>query len=182
MKQLNPGDNITLREPSEDDPSVEVLTPAVVKQIRWQATENGEAAIAVLLTFGEMITTRVITLHTEVALAECDAAAEDCDYRCFLATEKIEMATPEVIAEIQERLRVQRDNMKVSIQAAVQTPVTRGASGRASEATRTRQLERAKLKRAEERELRNRVIGAVMEQQNCSEAEAIVYLKKQAGL
>lgn len=143
---------------------------AEVRSIRWQWTENGEAAIAVLRTYGEVIGVETIFLNVDVY--ESDAG----DVRVF-TTKELAMATEEQVKTVQERLARQRELMRVMIREQVQTPASR-----LSPVTRERQLERARVKRAAEREALKTAIETIMAQRGCSEEEAKRELEKLAGL
>jgi len=174
MIQLKPGDTIVL----EDG------TPATVENVRWQSSRNGESAVAVVLAFGEAIITKVLTLRIEEAVPEVTGVAftinaDEVVFRTFLA-EGVIMASPEVIAQIQERLKQQRDMMKVMISSSIQTPRSSGG-GRVSESTRERQLERAKERRKQEREAVDHALNTIMEERKCTREDAVKVLEGMAN-
>lgn len=172
MLQLKPGDTIIL---TIDEKSI----PATVEEIRWQHTRNGEAAIAVVLEYGEAIKTRVLQLVVEEGISGyLDGDIEiDCAFRTFL-TKDVTMADQTTIDTITERLRIQRESMRVSLTQSVVAPRVPG--GATSTSTRERQKERAKEKRASERNMFENAIDAYMGENKCTREEAIAFFEAKA--
>jgi hypothetical protein len=175
MLQLKPGDYIVKADG----------TPCEVRSLRWQLTENGEAAIAVLRTFTESIGVETIFLHID----ECEGQPEGeestktgawCSYRTFLAKD-VTMADAATVARIQEQLSRQREMMKVMITEQVHMP-SMGKAGAGSTRGHAGQLERAKQKRAAAKEAMELTLLALMEKHSCGRQEAKDLLEKMAGL
>ena len=162
MIQLKPGDYITKSDG----------TPCEVRSLRWQLTENGEAAIAVLRTYGESIGVETIFLHIEVY------DSEEGDVRCFLAKD-ITMADAPTVVRIQEQLSRQREMMKVMINEQVHMP---SHSSGGSTVGRAGQLARAKQKRQAAKDAMELTLNAIMEKNNCSREDAKRELERMAGI
>jgi len=172
MIQLKPGDTIVLSGADGSDTTV----PATVEEIRWQHTRNGEAAIAVVLEFGEVIRTRVLQLTVEEGISGyLNGDVEiDCDFRAFLVG-GVTVADQATIDAITERLRIQRESMRVSLTQSVVAPRVPGSN--TSTSTRERQKERAKQKRSAERNLFENAIEAYMGEHNCDRATAKAFFE-----
>lgn len=170
MIQLKPGDHILKGDG----------TPCEVRSLRWQLTENGEAAIAVLRTFGEAIGVETMFLHidnVEGSFADEDGEAQD--YRAFFAKD-VTMADAATITKIQDQLSRQREMMKVMINEQVHMPSGTRAGG--STVGRQGQLERAKQKRYAAKEAMEITLNSIMESKSCSRDEAKRELERMAGL
>jgi hypothetical protein len=170
MLQLKPGDYIVKADG----------TPCEVRSLRWQLTENGEAAIAVLRTFTESIGVETIFLHIDTVEGEAPENLLVADYRGFFAKD-VTMAAPDTVLKIQDQLSRQREMMKVMITEQVHMP-SMGKAGAGSTRGHAGQLERAKQKRAAAKEAMELTLLALMEKHSCGRQEAKDLLEKMAGL
>lgn len=172
MLQVKPGDYIVKSDG----------TPCEVRSLRWQLTENGEAAIAVVRTYGEVIGVETIFLHIDEGLGGYKDGDIDieADYRAFLAKD-VTVATPDIVTKIQEQLSRQREMMKVMINEQVHMPSSTRAGGGSTKG-REGQLERAKQKRQNDKAALEHAINSIMERKSCSREEAKLELERMAGL